>query len=65
MTSIVWKDRVYIRNGDGCEELYDLDNDPSQAHDLARSADVRAVLEPFRSALAGLRPDLASPRRTR
>jgi hypothetical protein len=39
----------YIRNGDGREELYDLQNDRGETHDLARAAVAGAMLQHFRA----------------
>ena len=43
----------YIRNGDGREELYDLEADPHEGHDLAGSAEVAGMLRQFRHSLPG------------
>lgn len=60
MKSLVGRGYHYIKNeGDGREELYDLESDPGEAHDVARSAESRATLERFRRALAAqLTPSL-------
>lgn len=42
---------VYIRNGDGREELYDVAADPQELRDLSGSPDLRATLERFRTGL--------------
>ncbi len=49
MHSLVADGKIYIRNGDGVEELYDLEADPAEAHDLSGSADSRVALEGFRA----------------
>jgi arylsulfatase A-like enzyme len=41
----------YIRNNDGREELYDLENDSPEEHDLASSEDGRKVIERLRKSL--------------
>jgi hypothetical protein len=38
----------YIRNGDGREELYDLENDRGETHDLARAGAAPDTLRRFR-----------------
>jgi hypothetical protein len=48
MQSLVAEGKVYIRNADGREELYDLENDPSETHDLAASNDAIPILERMR-----------------
>jgi arylsulfatase A-like enzyme len=47
MTSLVGWGYHYIRNGDGREELFDLEADPGEAHNLAAAVS----LEPFRAAM--------------
>jgi hypothetical protein len=54
LQSLVAESRVYIRNSNGREELYDLMGDPSEDRDLAGSAEARPVLERFRHELARL-----------
>ncbi len=51
MRSVVAEGRSYILNGDGSEELYDLDADPDEIHDLADSPDAEEELERFRAEL--------------
>jgi arylsulfatase A-like enzyme len=54
MQSLVAEGKVYIRNADGREELYDLENDPSETHDLAASNDATPILERLRFLLQGV-----------
>ncbi|HWP48980.1 MAG TPA: sulfatase [Candidatus Limnocylindrales bacterium] len=51
MKSLVTDGMHYIRNGDGREELYDLENDPAEEQDLANSEEGRQRLEEFRRSL--------------
>lgn len=51
MSSLVAEGKVYIRNGDGIEELYDLGADPTESHNLAGSPEAQPVLEVLRSRL--------------
>jgi len=48
LTSLVTGRYHYIRNGDGKEELYDLEADPAEERDLANTAEGRDLLEQFR-----------------
>ncbi len=62
LTSVVSAGRHYIRYADGREELFDLERDPAEEHDLAQSDDGRHALEEVRSALEELkrsRPSLS------
>lgn len=52
MQSLVMGSSHYIRNGDGREELYDLEHDPLEEHDLAHTAEESQRLEHFRTSLA-------------
>ena len=54
MTEVVAEGKVYIRNGDGREELYDLEGDPREEHDLAGAAESAPFLERLRAILKGL-----------
>lgn len=56
MRGIVAEDRAYIRNADGREELYDVQNDPSQSRDLAETEDARPILDRMRERLENLVP---------
>ena len=40
--------KVYIRNKDGSEELYDHATDPAESRDLSKSSEAADVLERFR-----------------
>jgi hypothetical protein len=48
MQALVAGGKTYIRNGDGIEELYDLEGDPSEVENLAGSAEATPLLERFR-----------------
>ncbi|MGP0067137.1 MAG: sulfatase, partial [Isosphaeraceae bacterium] len=48
MTSILADGKVYIRHGDGGEELYDLDVDPEESHNLSGTEEAKPVLEQCR-----------------
>jgi arylsulfatase A-like enzyme len=54
MKALASDDLVYIRNGDGREELYDLAADPQELNDLAGSAAASTLLERFRRELEQL-----------
>ena len=51
MRSLVVDRKHYILNGDGREEVYDLDSDPQENKDLAGSDEGRQVTSRFRSLL--------------
>jgi hypothetical protein len=55
MTSLVWRQHHYIRNGDGIEELYHLQNDPGEEDNLVSSA-AREVLRRLRASLPSEQP---------
>jgi arylsulfatase A-like enzyme len=46
--------RLYIRNVEGEEELYDVASDPEEQQNLAGSADAHPILEQFRASLQQL-----------
>jgi arylsulfatase A-like enzyme len=48
LVSVVEHGFQYIRGSDGGEELYDLENDPGEIHNLARTADRAETPEHFR-----------------
>ncbi|MEJ7638330.1 MAG: hypothetical protein WKF75_10240 [Singulisphaera sp.] len=48
---MVTEGKVYIRNGDGREELYDLEEDPHEENDLAGAATSAPLLERLRATL--------------
>lgn len=54
MHSLVRDGKVYIRNANGEEELYDLEADPGERNDLAENADSEPILERFRNVLGDL-----------
>jgi hypothetical protein len=43
------RDKVYIRDATGREELYDLLTDPAELRDLSRSEDAQIQLGQFRA----------------
>ena len=45
LQGIVNDRRVYIRNSDGREELYDFEHDPDELENLAGTADARLLLD--------------------
>jgi arylsulfatase A-like enzyme len=51
MSSIVARGSVYIRNGDGGEELYNLANDPAESRNLVADEAYREVLDALRTRL--------------
>ncbi len=62
MQSLVADGNTYIRNGDGSEELYDLEADPAEVHDLSGAVDAPATLERFRAAAKQIRREEARRR---
>jgi len=56
MASLLADGKLYIRNGDGVEELYDLETDPSESHNLAGSDAARDTLTRMRDALSRISP---------
>jgi len=54
MQSLLDGDYHYIRNGDGREELYALNDDPEERHDLSQRDESRERLERFRAELKRL-----------
>lgn len=51
MSSLVLDGKVYIRNGDGREELYDLTSDPTESQNLVAKPESAPVLATVRAAL--------------
>ena len=51
MRSLVMDRKHYVLNGDGREEVYDLDSDPQENKDLAGSDEGRQIIPRFRSLL--------------
>jgi arylsulfatase A-like enzyme len=43
--------KLYIRNKDGREELYDIDTDPAEAHDLSKTANAQPLVIRFRDTM--------------
>jgi arylsulfatase A-like enzyme len=62
LQALVGVDRIYIRNPDGRDELYDLEHDPEEARDLAGAPGSGPVLEQFRTDLERLRQADAATR---
>ncbi|MCI0796645.1 MAG: hypothetical protein J4N99_07495, partial [Chloroflexi bacterium] len=54
MISLVQDLRLYIRNGDDREELYDLENDPLEQYDLAQDEVNQRSLKEYREVTEGL-----------
>jgi arylsulfatase A-like enzyme len=50
--AILDEGKVYIRNKNGREELYDIEADPAESHDLTASPRSGALLAHFRAVLA-------------
>ena len=57
MKSVVADGHVYIRNSDGREELYNLANDPTEAHDLAPLAEHHDLLDRLRNLADQVHPE--------
>lgn len=55
MKSLIIDPYHFIRNGDHVEELYDLQNDPQERHELSQTAEGGVVLKDFRRALESFR----------
>jgi arylsulfatase A-like enzyme len=64
MRAVASGSHVYIRNGDGREELFDVSADPAQADDLIGRAEAKPVLDRLRSELARLSGPPAAIRTT-
>jgi arylsulfatase A-like enzyme len=61
MQSIILGKHHYIRYGDGREELFDVEADPWEKTDLAKSPDSRPVIEACRAALMSALRNRAHP----
>ena len=61
MRSLRDNNLMYIRNGDGVEELYDLAADPDELHDLAQSPSHAPDLARLRASLARLAARAVTP----
>jgi arylsulfatase A-like enzyme len=55
MKAVIWRGMKYILNGDGVEELYDLQRDPLELENLATTEQGRGLLPQWRAALSELR----------
>ena len=62
-SSLVSRDRVYIRRDDGAEELYDLLNDPAESVDIAKAPQSGPDMDRFREELGRLRRGVTTPAR--
>jgi arylsulfatase A-like enzyme len=62
MSALVAAGKVYIRDGDGAEELYDLASDPEESHNLAGNESSQIALQRFREALNRNRREALAPR---
>ena len=49
--ALVAQNKLYIRNKDGREELYDLATDPTESHDLSHAPDVEPLINRFAEAM--------------
>jgi hypothetical protein len=49
---------MYIRNGDGVEEFYDLNRDPNQIDDIIESPGAQMILQRFRTKLDEMLEDV-------
>jgi arylsulfatase A-like enzyme len=58
MQAVATGDYVYIHNGDGKEQLFEIRSDSGQSRDLATAPEARSVLEELRTAFHLLKPDL-------
>lgn len=54
MSAVIDREKLYICNGDGTEELYDLIADPDQMTDLSRDPKSSGDMERLRAAMADL-----------
>jgi arylsulfatase A-like enzyme len=54
MQALLARESVYIHNGDGREELFDLENDPAESHDRSNSPGSYPLLERFRRDLEAI-----------
>ena len=62
MESLVAEGKTYIRNGDGSEEVYDLETDPAEVHNLSGAVDAPATLERLRATAKRIRREDTRPR---
>src|SRR5262249_43974556 len=52
--AILHAGKVYIRNKDGSEELYDHTNDPAESRDLSKSSEAAGLLACFREQMKAI-----------
>ena len=52
--SLLHAGKVYIRNTDGSEELYDRTTDPAESHDLSKTSEAAALLACFREQMKSI-----------
>ncbi|MGO9597265.1 MAG: sulfatase [Isosphaeraceae bacterium] len=57
MKAVASGNQVYIKSGDGLEELFDVESDPVQARDLSGRPQSRPILDEFRTTLERLLRD--------
>jgi hypothetical protein len=51
MRSIIHGPHHYIKNGDGREELYDINSDPEERNDLVNATQAQPLIARFRASL--------------
>jgi hypothetical protein len=49
LRSVLYRGKLYIRNKDGREELYDIETDPAESHELIKTANALPWLKRFRN----------------
>jgi hypothetical protein len=56
MKAVTVENHVYIKNGDGKEELFNIKRDPQQSRDLSGLPQSGPILDQFRTILERLQP---------